>query len=267
MVGGAGLFVSTESISCGHSMRLHCRFRVRYDMGLRGSGQHGPEYGYLMDMAFSRRLLTFSAIAGLLTVCLGCGPRSHREVREQFDSQDTPRADVHIVEPSVGLPQDSSLPNLVNNGSFENRDESGRPLDWAVSPADILVPENFPAVYPFEGDDYVTLQSTADAFGIVAFPLALGEEDLGKTVVATAQGRAPLRRYMFLAIRYAVDGEYIDNIHEWPACPDTWTENIARETIPLDADPKSVQVRILIRDVAGYTFCVDHVRAFVLNDA
>jgi len=206
------------------------------------------------------------AIAAITTTSLsGCGPKSNDEVRELYgvEIQSPPAPLTAAVH--VAIDATTDLLNRIGNGSFEQKDENGRPRGWAVSPPGIIVRAQSPSVYPFDGEDYMTLQSVADSYGILAFTLDLNPDDLGKTIVATAQGRSPLWRYMFLTVRYKVDGEYIENLHEWPTCPNDWTENIARETIPTNADPESIQVRILVRNDPGFTFCVDHVRAFVLD--
>lgn len=214
-----------------------------------------------------RSLQRTAALLAALSVLLpvsACGPLSNEDVRERYAVEAAaPAGDP--VEAAPAPVADSAFENRIKNGSFEEKDETGRPRGWAVSPPAIMIAEGSPAVYPFDGDEYMMLRSVGDRYGILAFTLNLDASALGKTVVATAQGRAPLWRYMFLSVRYAVDGAYTENLHEWPACPHNWTENIAREHIPLDADPGSVQVRILVRDEPGYTFCVDDVRAFVLD--
>lgn len=212
----------------------------------------------------ARRVRTLVTAVTPICVLAGCGPLSNDDVRERYAS---PAAQSELVyAESADETAASDFEDRIANGSFENKDETGRPRGWAVSPAEIILKDGSMVVHPYDGNEYVMLRSVGDRNGILACPLRLKPEDLGKTVVATAEGRAPLWRYMFLSVRYAVDGKYTENLHEWPACPYNWTENIARETIPSNADPESVEVRILIRDVAGYTFCVDHVRAFVLGD-
>lgn len=210
-------------------------------------------------------MLALQAVCGSLVMLSGCGPLSNEEVRERYGEEIEAPVTVYANEGAVATHPGTEFENRVGNGSFEEKDETGRPRGWVVSPDEIIVRGESPAVYPFEGDEYVMLRSVEDRFGILAYSLQLGPEDLGKTVIATAQGRAPLWRYMFLSVRYAIDGKYTEHMHEWSACPHDWTENIARETIPLDADPESVEVRVIIRDEPGYTYCVDHVRAFVLD--
>ena len=265
-----GSWLDSRLVMSHSKRRIHVSLKGYRTIEIRKGADNTLPQSLATEKSYANRWrpLRWVLVLSLASIGFGpfaCGPMSHEQAREPFDTS------THPSEPARTPPATNESgaapgpPNLIANGSFENRDETGRPRGWAVSPSSILTAAGSPIVYPYDGSEYLLLKSTDESYGVVAFTLPLDSKDLGKTVVVTAQGRSPLGRYMFLAIRYTVDGEYVERLHEWPACPNAWTENIARETIPLEADPASVQVRILIRNEGGYTFCLDHVRAFVLD--
>lgn len=159
----------------------------------------------------------------------------------------------------------SESPSAIPNGSFEQKDETGRPLGWAVSPASSIVRDVAESYAAIDGNTFVALESTGESWTVLAANVvgSIG----GGVLVATAQGRAPIDSFMFLEIGARTDGEFTTWTRTgWPACPDDWTPVVAKTAIDPGASAESIQVRVIVRNEPGRIVYVDDVRVTVLPD-
>jgi hypothetical protein len=149
---------------------------------------------------------------------------------------------------------------LLGNRSFEAKDEDGRPLGWGVSPASTI--QETGDANAIDGNEVLTLESVGDSWAVVAQPLAVTADDLGRDLTVAAHGQAPISRGMFIGVRCSVDGEDTDlGMEPWLGVTSEWTQVQSTVTLPEDADPSSVQLRIIVRDEAGHRYLIDNVQA------
>ncbi|MDZ4860938.1 MAG: hypothetical protein SGI88_18340 [Candidatus Hydrogenedentes bacterium] len=139
--------------------------------------------------------------------------------------------------------------NLIENFSFEHRDDTGRPRGWAVSPAESIVPDAEAGAGAKEGAQSLTLRGNADVWTVVAYAVPLIAGDAGKRVTASVWGKASLANAMFLTI-CVKDGSNVQGLvsQAFPESKGEWVEVRAETLLPEDVDTSNVQLRIIIRN-------------------
>jgi len=157
--------------------------------------------------------------------------------------------------------EDQVARNLIVNGSFETKDEMGRPNGWIVAPPKILAQEGGKQPDAFEGKESVTLRSTDASWGILGIPAPIMPGDLGKTLHVTAVAKTAVPNFLFLTVQCNVNGKFQELARAaWPVSNGKWQELSVSAVLPAGADPASVQARISTRNAAGHMVRVDDVR-------
>jgi hypothetical protein len=154
--------------------------------------------------------------------------------------------------------------NLLANPSLEEKDETGRPRGWAVSPSNIIVPAPPQEATARNGRHTLMLRSVKETWGVVAQEIKLDAKDTGKTLFVSAQGRAPLSDHMFLSVEYTIKGKINEIKAPFPASPDSWKAVSLTLDLPKDVQPDKLRVRVIIRNDPGYVFRVDDLFASLM---
>ncbi|MDZ4860936.1 MAG: glycosyltransferase family 39 protein [Candidatus Hydrogenedentes bacterium] len=150
--------------------------------------------------------------------------------------------------------------SVIVNGSLEQKDETGRPRGWIVSPPDALIESRDGSA--FDGKEYVALRSSSESWSILGVNINAGRALLDNgALTVSAYGKAPADT-MFLSVDARIQGTFTTFARKaWPESAGDWTM-LGLEVPDIPAfDPGTLQLRISIRNVAGRTALIDNAKA------
>ncbi len=148
--------------------------------------------------------------------------------------------------------------NLAGNGSFEYKDENGRPGGWIVSPPDLIAKASDDAA---QGKELLALDGVKGTWGIVARNLVIPEVSASVPVRVEAWGKAPAADLMSIRLVYKEKGEEKEvGKRLWPDTKGEWTKLEFVTELPESIDADTLQVKILLSDKAGKGYALDNVR-------
>jgi len=151
--------------------------------------------------------------------------------------------------------------NLAKNGSFEMLRDDGTPRGWAVAPNGIATVTSESAPH---GENAITIESTEESYGILAYRVPVAAADLGKHMQVSAAGMSDSHWNMTMALEAVQGGEKTQLARTgWGEAPGTWARVKLDTELPSDIDPASLEVRIVVKNEAGHTFQLDDLRASV----
>jgi hypothetical protein len=152
--------------------------------------------------------------------------------------------------------------SLVNNGSFESKDDTGRPRGWIVAPLEII--DRKTAGQAAEGKAWLGLKGVKDSWGVIAANVTPDQRLLGRDLRIVAFGKAPEPNKMRLSLEYAVDGKKSEAVKKyWSKTNDQWEKMELTASVPESADPKSLRLRVLLSEGSKTGYALDGVRVVI----
>jgi len=147
--------------------------------------------------------------------------------------------------------------NVAPNGSFEEKDDNGRPRGWAISPATSIAKDGEDAQH---GKGFLSLTGEKDSWTVIFCELAGADRYPDTPLRMEAWGKAPAAESMKIALICTEDGEEKEvSAKYWPVSED-WGKIEFLATIPEASDKGSAKLRILIKQGAGSGFALDNIR-------
>ena len=152
--------------------------------------------------------------------------------------------------------------SLIPNGSFEAKDDTGRPSGWIVSPPSIIVRDATGEAA--DGKSWLGLKGDKKNWGVIAADVKLAPELLGRDLRIVAFGKAPEDNKMNLALVCEVDGKETEVAKKyWAKTGDDWSKVEFTAAVPVAADPNKVRVRALLPQGSGEGYALDGIRIVV----
>ncbi|MBM3290127.1 MAG: hypothetical protein FJY92_08255, partial [Candidatus Hydrogenedentes bacterium] len=152
--------------------------------------------------------------------------------------------------------------SLVSNGSFETKDDTGRPNGWIVSPLEII--DRTAAGEAAEGKEFLGLKGVKGNWGVIAENLTPTPSLLERELRIEAWGKAVEANKMSLALLYDEDGKEIEVEKKyWSKTGNSWEKLEFVIAVPKTADVKTLRLRALLPEGSKPGYALDGIRAVI----
>jgi hypothetical protein len=151
----------------------------------------------------------------------------------------------------------------VDNYSLEQVDDTGRPIGWAVSPAEAIAFEVEPPEPPIDGDRAIGIKGLAGTQPLAYVALSVKELGPTRNLRVVALGRVARAYQLYLGIQCKVGGQEEKLAWvPWPACGNEWTRLAAEAEVPAGMDMDSVRIVFWYRGGKDEIAFIDDVHAY-----